>query len=112
MTTYVFKEGKWVDKFSSPVAPTSAAVIGDIQPYQSMIDGSMITSRSKHREHLREHNCIEIGNESMQNAPQVKTDNRREILYAQLSNMSNNDANKILSKLRDDARFSNNPHRE
>ena len=35
----------------------------DIQPYKSMIDGSMITSRSQHRNHLRDHNCIEIGNE-------------------------------------------------
>ena len=36
----------------------------DIQPYRSMVDGSMITSRSHHREHLREHGCIEVGNDS------------------------------------------------
>ena len=36
----------------------------DIQPYKSMIDGSEITSRSRHKEHLRDHNCIEIGNET------------------------------------------------
>ncbi len=40
-------------------------VMGDIQPYQSQIDGSMITSRSKHRDHLRRHGCIEIGNEKI-----------------------------------------------
>jgi hypothetical protein len=40
-------------------------VIGDIEPYQSMIDGSWITSRSQHRKHLREHGCIEVGNERM-----------------------------------------------
>jgi hypothetical protein len=39
-------------------------VMPDIQPYQSMIDGTMITSRSQHRAHLRQHNCIEIGNET------------------------------------------------
>ena len=38
-------------------------VMGDIQPYQSMIDGSMIQSRSRHREHLKDHGCIEVGNE-------------------------------------------------
>jgi len=38
-------------------------VVPDIQPYQSMIDGSMITSRSRHREHLKAHNCIEVGND-------------------------------------------------
>jgi hypothetical protein len=39
------------------------AVMGDIQPYRSMIDGSLIESRSKHRAHLKANNCIEIGNE-------------------------------------------------
>ena len=38
-------------------------VMRDIRPYKSMIDGSMITSRSKHRNHLKSHGCIEIGNE-------------------------------------------------
>lgn len=39
-------------------------VMPDIQPYTSMIDGSTITSRSHHREHLKAHGCIEIGNDS------------------------------------------------
>lgn len=48
------------------ITPDYAApmIMPDIQPYQSMIDGSLITSRSKHRDHLRQHNCIEIGNET------------------------------------------------
>jgi len=44
--------------------PRSALVMKDIQPYKSMIDGSEITSRSRHREHLRMHGCIEVGNET------------------------------------------------
>jgi hypothetical protein len=39
-------------------------VAGDIQPYQSMIDGSIINSRSEHRSHLKAHGCIEVGNET------------------------------------------------
>lgn len=35
----------------------------DIQPYQSMQTGEMITSRSHHRAHLKQHGLIEIGNE-------------------------------------------------
>lgn len=38
-------------------------VMNDIEPYTSMIDGTRITSRSKHRAHLKQHGCIEIGNE-------------------------------------------------
>lgn len=43
---------------------TPALVMTDLQPYKSMIDGSMISSRSQHRAHLKQHNCIEIGNET------------------------------------------------
>lgn len=38
-------------------------VMPDIKPYQSMQTGEMIKSRSHHREHLRQHGLIEIGNE-------------------------------------------------
>lgn len=93
-------------------APASAAILPDINPYQSMIDGSMITSRSTHRDHLREHGCIEVGNEQMSSTPPAKLDSRRNVLREQLANMTHNDANKILAKLRDDARFSHHPHRE
>lgn len=40
-------------------------VMPDIQPYRSMIDGSIIESRSKHRAHLKANGCIEIGNEKL-----------------------------------------------
>ena len=80
-------------------------IMPDIQPYQSMADGSMITSRSQHREHLRAHNCIEIGDESMETKVAPPKDNRREILRAQLANMTHDQANKMLAKARDDLRF-------
>ena len=46
-------------------------IIRDIEPYQSMVDGSMITSRSHHRNHLREHGKIEVGNEWVDPAPKI-----------------------------------------
>lgn len=44
-------------------------VMPDIAPYQSIIDGSEITSRSRHREHLRQHGCVEVGNERPRERP-------------------------------------------
>ena len=38
-------------------------IMPDIKEYKSMITGETITSRSRHREHLKQHGCIEIGNE-------------------------------------------------
>lgn len=38
-------------------------VMNDIQPYESVITGETITSRSQHRRHLKQHGCEEVGNE-------------------------------------------------
>ncbi len=58
------KTGKLVpkDEYIDESIP-APYVIGDIQPYKSMQTGEMITSRSHHRTHLRQHGLIEIGNE-------------------------------------------------
>jgi len=39
-------------------------VMPDIQPYRSMIDGRIISSRSTHREHLRANGCVEVGDQT------------------------------------------------
>jgi putative FmdB family regulatory protein len=51
------------DAVSMERVVTAPYVAADMTPYQSMIDGSWITSRSRHNEHLKAHGCIEIGNE-------------------------------------------------
>lgn len=53
-----------VGKDYVPETRSGHYVQGDIQPYRSMVDGSLITSRSHHREHLRQHGCVEVGNDS------------------------------------------------
>jgi hypothetical protein len=42
-------------------SPSSAYYMPDKQPYQSPMDGSYVTSRSQHREHMRKHNVLEAG---------------------------------------------------
>jgi len=44
-------------------------IMGDISPYRSMVTGEVIGGRAQHREHLREHRLIEIGNETQRSAP-------------------------------------------
>jgi hypothetical protein len=75
-------------------------IIPDIQPYKNMIDGRMITSRSEHRELLKRHGCIEIGNEKMETKPIQAQSSRRESIARRLGDMSDRDANRILSDLR------------
>ena len=104
--SWIYINGEAIEKGDYTPEPTAHYVMNDIQPYQSMIDGSMITSRSHHREHLQAHGCIEVGNEKMENrAPAPVQSQRRDILRQQVGNMTHKEANRILSKLRDDARF-------
>lgn len=65
---YIYIDGEAVEVTPDYVqlkdARTSHNVIPDIQPYQSMVDGRMIGGRRQHREHLRAHQLIEVGNET------------------------------------------------
>lgn len=38
-------------------------IINDIQPYRNTIDGKPIGGRRQHREFLKQHGCVEIGND-------------------------------------------------
>lgn len=58
---WIYVAGRWTPEDGS--IARAVMVMPDIKPYHSVIDGSLITSRSRHREHLREHGCIEVGNE-------------------------------------------------
>lgn len=44
----------------------AAYVPQEFQPYKSMITGEMITDRAQHKRHLKQHKCIEVGNEKIE----------------------------------------------
>jgi len=52
-------------------------VFEDIKPYKSMVTGEMITSRSQHRNHLKQHGCTEVGNEDMTPKKDLFAEKRR-----------------------------------
>lgn len=71
MTTYVQDPVtlELIPKDQYQREPVAAYIMPDIQGYQSMATGEWISSRSKHREHLKANRLIEIGNEKMENKP-------------------------------------------
>lgn len=90
--------------------PSGPLVMGDIQPYRSMLDGREITSRSRHREHLKSNGCIEIGNEIAQNPqptgiPDVKPEQRKELIRAQVDAMRHDDIRRMLKRDLDSIRW-------
>jgi len=110
--TYVMVDGEFVER-KRDASGRHHYIMQDIAPYKSMIDGRMITSRSQHRLHLKAHGCVEVGNEDPTKfvSKQKPKNNRVDVLRHQLSSMTHSDANKLLSRLRDEIRFTHDPHR-
>ncbi len=73
-------------------------IMRDIQPYKNMIDGRIITSRSEHRELLRRHNCVEVGNDTSHMKPKVtpKDDKRKRVLASLLADKSDSQIKKMV----------------
>jgi hypothetical protein len=65
-------------------------IIKDIEPYRSMVDGSMVSSRSAHRDHLKAHDCVEIGNEKVgpRPRPDIIADIQRDVERAAQQHLS------------------------
>jgi hypothetical protein len=100
-----FEDGEMVylrEEYSPPEKSDLASpmIMRDIEPYQNMINGGIITSRSEHRELLKRHNCVEVGNEKMQTKVTATPNNRRELISRQLGDMSDKQANKVLKQLK------------
>lgn len=53
---------------------SSPMIMKDIEGYKSMQTGEWISSRSHHREHLKQHRLIEIGNEKTPPPKEYKHD--------------------------------------
>lgn len=67
-------KGEYVRESRGPM------IMKDIEPFQSMIDGRLITSRSRMREHYRENRVIEIGNERITPKPYSPAPGLREAI--------------------------------
>ncbi len=110
--TYVYMDGEFVERKKDSKGRYHY-VQPDIQPYKSMIDGKMITSRSEHRRHLKANNCIEVGNDDPARhiKPERQTNERLERLKWEVNKrMTNEQADRVLRQLRQEFNFTN-PHR-
>lgn len=57
-------------EYSAPKRSTdvkSPMIMRDMGEYVSPLDGSVVSSRSTHREHMRTHDVVEVGNERIGN---------------------------------------------
>ena len=88
---YIQRNGKLVEVM--PQSRKSHEIMPDIKPYKSMVTGEMITSRSRHRQHLKDHGCIEVGNDTApilnqyEKIPDKLSASRKEIIRQQIMDM-------------------------
>lgn len=93
MRRYVQINGELVEKPDAGVHARTEIIPDFDKPYKSMITGEMITSRAKHREHLRRHGYVEVGNDSSLTKPRTSfpdaaPEKRKELLIAQVNAMT------------------------
>lgn len=84
MAKYIFKDGHFRDPQTGepmeiPKRDHLAVpqVIHDIEPYESPIDGKVISGRAARREDLKKHDCIPYDEIKRQTAPEGKFKNKR-----------------------------------
>ena len=99
---YVQVNGVLYERGTEP-ASDAPMVMPDIAPYRSMIDGSLISSRSRHREHLKAHGYVEIGNDSSlkqppQPIPDCNPHGRKELIRQQINRMTHKEFKSALRR--------------
>ncbi len=85
--------GVLYERGAEPDTRVAPDVMPDIAPYRSMVTGEIINSRSRHREHLKDHGMVEIGNDSIltkqyTGMPDTAPEKRKELLIAQVNAMT------------------------
>ena len=93
--TYIQVDGVLYEKGTQPMS--SLQIITDIKPYRSMVDGSLITSRSQHREHLKRNNCVEIGDQVQKTQTKPLT-SPKEFIAHQFSSMTDGEVRNMLRR--------------
>jgi hypothetical protein len=72
--SYIQIDGQLVDKNEYQARPEAGFfILEDLKAYRSMVTGEMIEGRASHREHLRRHNVVEIGDAYDKRPPPPKT---------------------------------------
>ena len=112
--SYVQIDGKLYEKGTEPLSG-GVMVMPDIKPYKSMIDGTMITSRSQHREHLKKHGCQELGNEPLKyldkpytGIPDADPKGRKELIRAQVNEMTHDQFKRAIKRDVDRVKWNSN----
>lgn len=100
--TYIIKDGQLVEK--TRLGRSGIEIIPDIKPYRSMITGERIRSRSHHRQHLKDHGCVEVGDgvdkhlNAYDNLHSRLDKGRHEVIKAQFADMPHKEFKQLVER--------------
>lgn len=100
LAEYEDDELVWVRGGAPEKASNGPQVVRDLEPYRSMIDGSVIDGRKRHRDHLRAHGCIEVGNDTTHMQPRKATPmpSVKETMHRLLADCSDRDVQRMIQR--------------
>lgn len=110
---YVSVDGHWVPYEEAPAAALSPMIQGEIKPFRSMVDGSVIESRKQYENQLKRHGMrvvdpSEVQTEKILNYQKnydVAPEQRRELIRAQIDAMPHKEFKAALQRDIDNARW-------
>ncbi len=75
-------------------------IIRDTAAYRSMITGQVIDGRRQHRDHLKAHGCVEVGNDTshITRKPSKPKTSRKELMHRQMADMSDRQVQAIVKQ--------------
>lgn len=93
MPTYVYRDGKVVEKQYEPTVFGPQVISDTMTETRHMMDGRYYTSKSKYRAATKAHGCIEVGNDSSFGKARkpipLSREKRREDIKRTIYNMRN-----------------------
>ena len=69
-----------VEDYVAEPRTSGPMVMPDIKPYQSVVTGEEVGGRRQHREHLRAHDLVEVGNDPIRPKKMPDVPGRREAI--------------------------------
>jgi len=99
LAEYQDDELVWARQGENQKGRRGPQVVRDIEPYRSMIDGSVIDGRKRHRDHLRAHNCVEVGNDTTHmNRKPIPLPSHKETLHRVLADCSDREVRAMVQR--------------
>jgi hypothetical protein len=90
MTTYVYRDGKLIEKSKAPPKSGAFVISDTMQIMKHPITGKLMDSKSEFRAVTRAHGCVEVGNDVQRDTRRIEgfdSDTRKRDIYRAITEL-------------------------